>query len=194
MIGRNRFLKYSLIVFGLLTCGVLFRGSLYRVLFYYETIDRRTTYGATSDDLINYLDRETLSYNPSNINDVIERSLQLTSDQLNFQANAHDIDPNNLFRARNAHCVGYSAFFATTCNYLLRKYGYDRDWRSEHLVGQIHFCGVNIHHFFDSSFFADHDFNEIHNKITGEKYFVDPTINDYFLIDFVAGEPGLTHQ
>jgi hypothetical protein len=182
----NKFLKWtSITFFVLLLFGLLFRGSLYRLFFNYQIIGHRTTYVATNKELTDYIDNKTVSFKPSNINDIIEISLRLTSNRLTFREAKNDSDPNQLIRTKYAHCVGYSAFFSATCNYLLNKFGFADNWISEPLIGQINFCGTNIHQFFKSSFFKDHDFNRIINKKTGEVYFVDPTINDYLFIDYV---------
>jgi len=53
-------------------------------------------------------------------------------------------------------------------------------------VEQLYFLGTNIHKYFNSSFFKDHDFVTIENKTTGEIFAVDPTVNDYLRIDFIT--------
>ena len=182
-----KFLKRTLLtILVLLLCGLLFRGWLYRQFFSYKTIGHRTEYNATDKQLLDYIDEKTKDDKPTDINDIIKISLRLTSDCLNFREAKNDNDPNKLIKSKNAHCIGYSAFFSTTCNYLLTKYGYSDSWTSKPLIGQIYFCGTNVHSYFNSAFFKDHDFNSIENKQTGEKYFVDPTVNDYFCINLVT--------
>lgn len=173
----------------LLVGGLVFRGVLYRQFFSYKTIGHRTIYKATDKELTDFIDSKTTSLKPDDINDIIQLSLQLTSERLTFREAKNDNDPNKLIRTKNAHCIGYSAFFSATCNYLIDKYGLADKWTSEPLVGQIYFYKTNIHQFFNSSFFKDHDFNSITNRQTGEKYFVDPTVNDYLRIDYVTAKP-----
>lgn len=88
----------------------------------------------------------------------------------------------NLLLPRQANCVGYTTFFATTCNYLLEKNNLSDIWIAKPQVGQLYLLGVNIHNYFNSAFFKDHDFVTIENKKTGEIYAVDPTISDYLRI------------
>jgi len=182
-----KFFKWTLLtIVILLFSGLIFRGWLYRQFFSYKTIGQRTEYNATDKRLTDYIDAKTKDSKPTDINDIINLSLGLTSDGLNFREAKNDNDPNKLVKSKNAHCVGYSAFFSTTCNYLLTKYDYADSWTSKALIGQIYFCGTNIHRYFNSAFFKDHDFNSIENKQTGEKYFVDPTVNDYLSINLVT--------
>jgi hypothetical protein len=82
--------------------------------------------------------------------------------------------------------VGYAAFFATTCNYLLKKYHLDATWTAQPQAGKMYLLGENIHPYFHSPFFRDHDFVVIKNKVTGEILAVDPTIHDYLFINKVA--------
>lgn len=183
----KKFLKWTAIIFCIvLFCGLVFRGSIYRLLFSYKVIGHRTTCIATNKELIDYIDSKTVAFKPNNIREIIKFSLQLTSDKLNFKQAKSNNNPNRLIRTKNVHCIGYPAFFSTTCNYLSDKFGFVDSWSSEPLIGQVYFYGINIHPFFNSSFFEDHDFNSIKNKETGEIYFVDPTVNDCFRIDYVT--------
>ena len=59
-------------------------------------------------------------------------------------------------------------------------------WNAKPQIGQLYFLGTNIHKYFNSSFFEDHDFVTIENKSTGEILAVDPTVNDYLNIDFIT--------
>lgn len=184
----KRFLKWILVVVGVvLLCGVVFRGFIYRQLFHYQPIGQRTIYNATRPELIRFIDDATSSFKPEGVEHIVEKSLALTSERLQFRAARNDNDPDKLIRTTQAHCVGYSAFFSAVCNYLLEKYGYSESWSSKPLIGQIYVGQINIHQFASSSFFRDHDFNVIENHHTGERYYVDPTLRDYFYIDYVTG-------
>jgi hypothetical protein len=122
----------------------------------------------------------------ADIKDVIKMGLSATSRQLNFTATHNDTDPNKLIYSRTAHCVGYASYFTTTCNYLLMKNGLAGQWNVKHQIGQLFFLGININKCINTPFFKDHDFVTIENKKTGEIFAVDPTVNDYFFINFVT--------
>jgi hypothetical protein len=121
-----------------------------------------------------------------NVEQIIEQSLSISSNVLHFTVEKHSSNPNVLINTKTANCVGYACFFAATCNYLLSKYELNDTWTAKPQIGQLNLFGKNIHHFFRSAFFKDHDFVTIENKRNGKLFAVDPTLNDYLLIDLVT--------
>ncbi len=87
-----------------------------------------------------------------------------------------------LIVTKTSHCVGYGAFFTTTCNFLLKKYNLGGKWRAKSQKGQIYFLGINVHNYSNSSFFIDHDFVITENNQTSELCAVDPTSMIIFLL------------
>ena len=170
----------------LIVLGLVFRGFLYRQLVTYQSIGKRTSYVASDARLIAFIDERADYTHDPDIKAIISTSLSATSRQLTFSTSKNDNDPNKLIVSKKAHCIGYAAFFSTTCNYLLKKYKLSNTWVAKPQVGQLYLLGTNIHRFFNSSFFKDHDFVTIENRLTGEVFAVDPTVNDYFYIDFVT--------
>jgi hypothetical protein len=152
----------------------------------YKSIGVKTNYSLKNSILKKHIDSFVGIENINNIEKIIQTSLAITSKNLNFSAGKNDNDPNNLIISKKAHCVGYASFFATTCNYLLQKNKLSNSWTAKPHLGQIYFLGINVHHFFQSPFFKDHDFVIIENKKTGDIYAVDPTISDYLSIDFIT--------
>jgi hypothetical protein len=174
------------ILFILIVVGISFRGWFYRHLITYKSIGMRTNYSVKDDKLANYIDINVNKQIKTDIEEVTKLALAVTSKKLNFTANKNNVDPNELINSKSAHCVGYASFFATTCNYLLAKYKLADKWTAKPQVGQLYFLGTNIHAYSESSFFKDHDFVTVENKITGESFAVDPTVNDYLYIDLVT--------
>jgi hypothetical protein len=146
----------------------------------------RTNFSANEKDLTNLIDANFDNRKDPKIEQIIKLGQSITSKQLNFTISNNDIDPNKLLTSKTAHCVGYATFFATTCNYLLLKYGLNNKWTAKPRIGQLYFLGTNIHKYFNTSFFKDHDFVTVENNETGEIIAVDPTINDYLYIDFIT--------
>jgi hypothetical protein len=175
-----------IIILIIMTIGLLFRGWFYRHLVTYESVGPRTNYLAKDKKLTDIIEANTKGQTNHDIKQIVEMGLSITSRQLNFTAQKNDVDPNKLISSKTAHCVGYASFFATTCNYLLKKYHLGDRWTAKPQIGQIYFMGTNIHKYFESSFFKDHDFVTIENETTGEIFAVDPTMNDYFHIDFIV--------
>ena len=59
------------------------------------------------------------------------------------------------------------------------------EYKAEHKIGEIKLLGIDVHQYFDSQFYKDHDFNEVRNLVTGEKVSIDPTLSDYLRIETV---------
>lgn len=146
----------------------------------------RTTYPASAKNFTQYIDSCIDNQKEPDIKQIIKLALAITSEKLTYTPEKNDIDPNLLITSQKAHCVGYAAFFTTTCNYLLAKYNLSKQWTVKSRIGQLYFLGTNIHPYFHSSFFKDHDFVTIVNKETGEIFAVDPTFKDYLSIDYVS--------
>lgn len=170
----------------LTTVGLLFRGWFYRNLVTYKSVGHRNISLVTEKDLEEYLEESINKQTGHDVEQIIKLGLSITSKQLHFTVNKNEIDPNKLLYTKRAHCVGYASFFATTCNYLFKKFKFSDNWIVKQQIGQLYFLGINIHNYFNSSFFKDHDFVTIENKTTGEIYAVDPTVNDYLCIDFIT--------
>lgn len=182
MINKKRI---GLTIIILLAIGLLFRGLVYWHLVGYKSIGIRANYSATNHQLIELIDsKDGLTAQPD-IEQIIKLGLSITSAHLNFTASDNDNDPNKLIDSKTAHCVGYASFFTVTCNHLLDKYSLNDKWTATSNVGQLYFLGRNVHTYFDSPFFKDHDFVTIQNASTGQVFAVDPTVNDYLGIDHV---------
>ncbi|MFT6336982.1 MAG: hypothetical protein ACI86M_003118 [Saprospiraceae bacterium] len=77
--------------------------------------------------------------------------------------------------------------YNSASNYLIRKSNMQNVIESKHKIGQLYFLGINIHQFFEISFYMDHDFNVVENKITGEIIIIDPSVSDYLWVKRVSG-------
>lgn len=165
---------------------LIYRGWFYRHVVTYKSIGLRTNYLATDDKFIDYIDSGIDIQSHPDVVHIIKLGISLTSSQLNFTIHKNENDPNKLFTTKKANCVGYAAFFATTCNYLFKKYNLNDSWTAIPQIGQLYFLGTNIHKYLKSPFFKDHDFVIIKNISTGEILAVDPTVSDYLCIYFIA--------
>jgi len=178
----------ALIIIVLMVAILLFRGWFYRQMVTYRSLGQRPDHAATDEDLLGLINESAPELTDPDIVEVIRLALAITAHQLNFTAQNNHTDPNKLISSRTAHCVGYAAFFATTCNVLLAKYDLGQHWRAIPQVGQLHVFGTNVHRYVSTPFFKDHDFVTIENSATGEIFAVDPTLKDYLFIDFVTYE------
>ncbi len=172
-------------LFLLLLLLFLLRGWFFRKTVSYHLTGSKETHALTEAGYRHFIDNQPVD---TSIDKIIRQALRLTTDRLRFTTGKNDIDPNQLFHSKNAHCVGYAAFFATTCNELFRKSGLDGRFEVKHLRGKISFLGLDLHQFFDGPFFRDHDFNVILDKTTGKRYYVDASVRDVLGIVYVRGE------
>jgi len=174
----------------LMVC-ILLRGILYRHIVTYKSIGQRTSYTATSNNLIQYIEENSVKRDNLSVESIIKESLSLTAKTLNFSFSESSRDPNSLIDSKKANCTGYAAFFFAVCNYQLKKYNLSEQWVVSSEIGQLYVFGTNIHNYFDSSFFKDHDFVIVRNKTTKDFFAVDPSVNDYLHIDYVTFEDKL---
>ncbi|MFM7234503.1 MAG: hypothetical protein ACKOZM_07920 [Flavobacteriales bacterium] len=162
------------------------KGWLFRSCFSYSDSGKRGSNVLISEDLRQYADSIAASETPTDVMDVVMLANEITSEHLMFRSTSNEINPNTLFTYRRTHCVGYAAFFQVVCNYLLVKFNFDNEWSCSAHVGRIYFMTMDVHRFFKSPFFKDHDFNIIRKKSENEAIYVDATLYDYFGIATVT--------
>lgn len=171
-----------------LTITLFLRGWIYRTFVTYKSIGQRQNYLIRDKNLISFIEANVKENPPTDIKEIIETGLSITGKHLNYSINSKTNDPNKLIYSKTAHCVGYSTFFAATCNYLFTKYNSDKNWKAKPQIAQLYLFKTNVHQFFAVPFLKDHDIVLIENQKTGELFAVDPTLHDYFYIDYISFE------
>lgn len=178
--------RIAFTLFLLLIATVVFRSWLYNHMVSYKSIAARNAYSLTDKSLISELEKEIPgSPTPEQL---IEQALAFTANQLTYSTHQQSANPNKLYYSHNAHCVGYAAYYAACCNHLFVKHNY-KDWRAAPVAGQLYLLGVNVHPYFHSPFFKDHDFVLLTNTKTGQTIAVDPSLYDYTFIKKVSIKP-----
>ena len=104
---------------------------------------------------------------------------------MSFSSYASSNNPNLVYQTGKANCIGYSALFNSIANYLIETQKLENKYRAIHLIGRLDFLGIDLHQFFDDPFLQDHDFNGIENLENGERIYIDPSLSDYFRINYV---------
>ena len=173
----------------ILRCTYLYCGAMHQSIFRWDAPTMnvcRITKVQRTVILLEYIETDKKAGDSQDINYIIRLALLQTGNRLNYTTSGNENDPNKLIYSKSAHCVGYAAFFTTTCNYLLKKYNLHDGWVAKHQIGQMYVLDINIHRCINHSFFKDHDFAIVENRITGEIVAVDPSVNDYLHIDFVT--------
>lgn len=178
---RKIFFRFLIVAF----LFFLIKGYVYRTTVKYEAIETRKEHKIKNQKLIEYIEEGIEYDNLKNVQNIIDISLSKTSKLLSFTNSKSYTNPNKLIEFKKANCVGYSTLFSSICNQLLYK---NRlfDWKAKTYKGQLDFLGINIHNFFSSSFFKNHDFVIIKNEVTNEIITVDPSLYDYIHINRVS--------
>lgn len=166
---------------------VLFRGTIFRNTINYNKIGTRTTISISNQILIDKIESRSANRN-LNIKQIIQIAKSVTIEELSFSGNQVSNDPNVIIQTKKANCIGYAALFNSIADYLIVKNNLSDQIEVKHLIGQLDFFGLDLHQFFDSPFFKDHDFNSIQHLVTKEVYYVDPSISDYLGIDKVVSK------
>jgi hypothetical protein len=169
----------------LLLVVLLLRGPLFRLLVKYEAVGVRSGIALQDESLQRQVDSLSAGRD-LNIKQVARLSSQIVTNRLSFTTEQAPSDPNRLYHTRKGNCVGYAAMFHAIADYLIRQQGLEGKVRSRHLVGRLRLLGIDLHQFFDSPFYQDHDYNELTNLLTGERLCFDAVVADYFGVRGVA--------
>jgi hypothetical protein len=170
------------VIIGLL---LLFKGSIYRWAVHYRSIGTRSDATIVHPKLIKKI--ESMSDGQRmDVDKLIAIAGTLASRELVFTTQSAETDPNRLIDTHQANCIGYAAMFNAIAQYLIRQHHLEKSLEARHHIGKLTLFGVDVHAFFQSPFFRDHDFNEIKNLTTGEVIAVDPSVWDYFWIERVC--------
>lgn len=165
--------------------AILFKGWVYRLVVTYREIGQRQAIMLQDSGVLASIQKQQ-NHRTLSVEGIAEISRLETNARLRFTTGKASSDPNMAAHAGKANCVGYSALFSSIANQLSHGQHSSHSLRARHLVGRLYFLGVDMHQFFSSPFFRDHDFVEIEDTATGEKIFVDPVVSDYLGINTVA--------
>ncbi|BDS11559.1 hypothetical protein [Aureispira anguillae] len=182
-------LKRTLKVVGfLLVLTLIFRGWIFRQSISYTPIGTRNHIKLTDKKLIATLKLEQEKQTNTSLDEIIKIARNKTNENLSFTTEKSSRNPNQALKVGKANCIAYSALFNSIANYLINAQNLETKYKAIHWIGKIDFMGIDLHQFFESTFFKQHDYNEILNLETGEKIHIDPTISDYLKIHSVSSK------
>ena len=187
--SKDTLLKVVAVLAVVLVLLFLFKGSIYRVAVKYEDGGSRKSYDIKDDNLANYINQnlpndESLD-TTIDIDQIIDLSQEITTKTLDFSLEAQESDPQKLILTTEANCVGYAAFASAVGNYLVNRFGMDKEWEAKPKKGKLYLLGNNMHKNVKSGWFKDHDFVVFRNKNTKEEIYADPTVYEYFGVNRV---------
>ena len=158
---------------------ILFRGIIYRTLIKYNEIGTRNEVRLTNANLKAIIKSKSIN-TKMDLKNILKIANEITNEELKFTWEKSTNNPNEVIATHKANCVGYSAMFNSVVNYLIRENALQDKIEAKHKIAHLELIGINVHNHFKSSFFKDHDFNEVINKKTGDKFYIDPSVSDYF--------------
>jgi len=181
---KNTLIKVVTVIAVVLVLLFLFRGNIYRMAVKYQDAGNRKSYEVKDDNLAAYINQnlpndESLDATVD-IDQIIDLSQEITTKMLDFSLEAQESDPQKLIVMPMANCVGYAAFTAAVGDYLLKRFGMDKEWDVKPKKGKLYLFGNNMHKGTKSGWFKDHDFVVFRNKNTKEEIYADPTVHEYF--------------
>ena len=162
----------------------MFRSPLYLFFISYDEVGKRDVYAITNKDIINCITKNKKERNLT-FNEILSLSHSITNKSLYFTPEKNHLDPNLLYQSKSAHCIGYAGFFSAICNFLLIQNNLEKEWEVTHSIGEIYVLDCNIHDYFETPFFKDHDFVKISNKETNKIIAIDPTVSDYLGVQII---------
>jgi hypothetical protein len=149
----------------------IFKGKIYRACVSYKLIRPRKE--------IPFAIRNHPSKDEKDAPEIIDQSLDKTAQFLSFTTEHCPTEVADLTNGGKTNCIGYANLCAYYCNNELSENGLSVFYKAEPYVAQLYLFGVNIHSFFSSPFWKDHDIVVITQKTNGEKTLADPALYDY---------------
>ncbi|HEX8659351.1 MAG TPA: hypothetical protein VF690_17565 [Hymenobacter sp.] len=109
-------------------------------------------------------------------------ALSNTASELDFAMRKNGMkNPNSILDSKKGHCMMYSYVMASSYNQLAKLKKIKASCRVAY--GHVFLYNVNLHQFFNSAFFRDHDFCVIRDS--NGVHVADAILFDYFLIDYI---------
>lgn len=167
------------IVLVLLALLFLFRGNVYRMVVKYEDAGNRKSYSVKDEAFATFINRnlpndESLDQN-IDIEQIIDFSLDITVKTLDYFAEAADNDPQKTLMEGYANYTGYAAFTAAIGDYLIKRFGMNKEWEAKPKKSKLYLFGTEKTKKALDGWFKDHDFVVFRNKSTKEEIYVDPS-------------------
>ena len=174
---------------------ILFRAWIFRKSISYTPIGKRATVLLIDRQICQELESEITiqllskaKNAPLSIAEIIQLAQKKTSEKLSFSRKKSVKNPNIIIKEGKTNCIGYAALFNSIAQFILISQQLEQQYQVNHMVGKLNFWGIDLHQFFNTPFFKDHDYNQIINLETRHKIYIDPIISDYFGIHQVASK------
>lgn len=160
-----------------LTALIIFKGSIYTILFTYESAGKRS-------NSIDFTPPSTNAPSTQYQTEVLYLAQEFTNNQLQFSSQNNTQTPDAVLKTHHANCIGYAALYSAYFNWIAKENGLK--CKAEHHIGKIYLFKYNLHLLSNNPFFANHDFVIISDSSLENKKAIDPTVSDYLGIHKVS--------
>lgn len=186
---KDTIVRIAIVVVLILAVLFALKGNIYRMAVKYEDGGNRKSYELKDETFINHINQqlpndESLDEN-IDIETIIDISLAITADKLDYSAEAEENDPHKVFAAGSANYIGYAAFTASVSNYLIKRFGLNKEWEVKPKKGKLYVFGTNKTKKAKDGWYKDHDIVVYKNKTTKEEVFVDPSAYESYGVKIV---------
>ncbi|MDU1890642.1 MAG: hypothetical protein E6767_08120 [Dysgonomonas sp.] len=176
---KETIIRLAIVVVLILAVLFAMRGNIYKTVVKYEDGGNRKNYELKDKGILNYIHEqlpndESLDAN-IDIDMIVDLSLDITANTLDYFAEAETNDPHEVFIIKNANYIGYAAFTASVGNYLLKRFEMSKEWEAKPKKGKLYRFGSNKTKGAKEGWYKDHDFVIFRNKNTKEEIYVDPS-------------------
>lgn len=154
----------------------LFRSAVYRTLVRYEVVGLRAPVGIFNQD----------ASGATELDKAMRVALDTTAARLHFSTGKVSNDPQSLIHGGAANCIGYTALCAALLKAKLEAAGLGEEYTVEAVIGKLYIGEQDLHAFFTSSFWKDHDVVRVRAKASNEVWLLDPTLYDVAGIGLVG--------
>ncbi len=188
--GRKTLIKWAVVLFLVIGFTWVFREFLFQRFFCYKmTRVRDLNAGFNRQEPVTSLIKNEGDgmENSADVTGMIGYVLEFTDKHLAFSTRDTKIEPDDLLKHSKANCVGYAAFFKAVMDVIIESKGI-KSVEVYHVVGKVHFFGVDLHSFTRSPVLRDHDYVIVVDLGERKTYFVDPSLHDFASIRFVRGD------
>lgn len=164
-----RILWRVLLVFLITLVALWFcRSGVYRWAVHYRVIGQRTP--------ITTLTRSAAL--AADLQGCIASALDTTAARLHFSTGRVSADPEALIRGGPANCIGYTALCGSVLKGQLEAAGLGERYTVEAVLSKLYLGDIDLHTYFTSPFWKDHDVVRIVDRSDGRVILLDPTLYD----------------
>jgi hypothetical protein len=173
-----RLLRHLLLVLLVMAIALWFlRGTIFRAVVHYRVVGDRGAVRPLQNSNLAAVDLHT----------AMQAALDTTAARLHFSTSEVSTDPSALIHGGPANCIGYAALCAALLKGQLEEPGLDDRYEVEAVVGKLYVGDQDLHAFFTTPFWKDHDVVRVRGKGTGEVRLLDPTLYDAVAVGSVSG-------